>query len=105
MTNEELFHQMMDTASDEMDFVIERVTEPDKTFSAEAVDELLYAMRLFVGARIAARFRDRGPGAPGVSNLRVSVSLTLDGERIIPSPDMRPWYALDGFNRRAALDN
>lgn len=100
----DLFQQMTDAGSDVMDFHVHREPDPGKTFSVEAIDDVMTALKLFVGARIHARFQDAAdPSAPGPSDMHVEVKITLDDKTFTVPAEVRPWYAVDGTHRRGAM--
>jgi len=88
--------------SDEMDFMVTREDQtPGRTISAEALDEFRTAIDAFIYGRLMYHW-NRKPGgrdAVGPSVIRAEVRLTVDDVHIVPKPDARPWYVIDGGTR------
>jgi hypothetical protein len=95
---DDLFAKMVEQNSDEMLFGVTREPTSNTT-------ELFDAMKLFIVARIKRRFDEATPGAPGVSALRVNLSLSLDGEQPrMVDDDQYPFLIVDGKDRRDAMN-
>lgn len=81
MTNEEiatLYDQFKSQGSDRITLEVRRTTrvlekEPDKSFSAAAMENLFDQIRLFVGARIASRW-ERTDEAPSLVKIDINVT-------------------------------
>jgi len=102
---ETLGREMAEQKSDVMDFLINREPEPGKTFSAEGLDDLFITMKVFIAARIKARFDEREPTEAGPHRMSVKVQVGIDGESWDVGPEQRPWYTtLDGEARRKAMN-
>lgn len=89
--------------ADTMDFMVRRTNpKPGETFSKEAMDELVDAFRVFLGARIAHHWNQKPDGVKdvGPSVLRLTAALTIDDVHVEPDEwSERPWYMVDGQKR------
>ena len=89
---------------DEMDFVMTRQPEVNKTFSSDALDEYIQTVQDYIVARIRYHWPKEGddfdPAKPGPSNIKVELKVTIDDEHYPPFLTERPWYVIDGTNRQ-----
>lgn len=101
---EKMFADLATTAgADEMDFVMTRKPEVNKTFSADALDEYMQTVQDYILARIRYHWPKDGeefdPAKPGPSNIKVELKVTIDDVHYPPDDKARPWYVIDGTNR------
>lgn len=85
------------TPSDEMEFAVNRDSIiRNETFSREALEQLFGSIGAFITSRA---FKRMAAGEPGPKQMRVQVSVILDGAMRRVPEDEYPWYLLDGRGR------
>ena len=97
-----MYRDMVEGESVEMDFrVVREKQEPGRTISAEALRELELTVNAFIAARIEHHWdkKPKGKAAVGPSVITAEVRITVDDVHIVPYPDARPWYVVDGNSR------
>jgi hypothetical protein len=98
----EMLRAMEEGDSDEMDFVVTREKqEVGRTISEEALASLQATVNSFIEARILHHWKAKPDGVRdvGPSVIKAEVRLTVDGMHIVPDPDARPWWVIDGQRR------
>jgi hypothetical protein len=107
LTNMEMFDRIREQDSDVMNFELKREPTPDRTFSAEGLDDLMSGIAAFVAGRVSHHLAKRAPGEPGPSKMAVEVKVGIDGESWqVVSEDEMPWYAtIDGSRRGKGLSD
>jgi len=101
LDRDEFYEQAMEPGfPDEMAFQIEHDDpDPDRSFSVEGLDELALKFKMFVMARVHARWKQTGEGP---KKLRATVYLTWEPKH--PMEDAGPFYHLfDSKHREDAL--
>jgi hypothetical protein len=98
-----LIEKMMEQRGGTFEFQVERVPEPGKTFSAEAIEGLQENIGLYIGTRIKRRWDEQGEAdwKPGPSKINVIVTVVVDD---IPfeaiALNEQPWFStIDGRHR------
>ena len=83
--------------SDAFTFAVKRERTPNRTISAEAVEQMALVFQTFVLARLKASLA-RHP--EGHELVQMDLTLTIDGESHTVSEDLHPWWSLvDGEHR------
>jgi hypothetical protein len=99
-----VYEELAHTDSDEMDFGVTRPPEKrerGRTISADAMGELQDMVNAFIAARLAYHWDHAPEGRSGIgpSVIKAEVRITVDDVHIVPDPDQRPWYFVDGGTR------
>ena len=98
----QMFDDIRDSGSDEMGFEVKRDPTPGQTFSKDAIDDLMKSIHVFIGARIAAHWKETEDDRtkPGPSTMSIRIKVGVDGDSWEVAPDVRPWYStVDGKRR------
>ncbi len=99
-----MFDDLAGQDSDVMNFELKREPQANTTFSKDGLDDLMFAIQLFLGARLSHHLGKRAPGEPGPHRMSVEIKVGMDGEawQVVPVEEA-PWYAtVDGARRGSA---